>query len=160
MSCMGAASKELVSAVREFNRFYTREIGVLDEGILRSPFSLTEVRIFFELAHRERATATELARELGIDPGYLSRILSGFETNGLVTRRTSEFDGRQSVIELTPSGAAAFSPLDERQSREVEEMLDRLSPGERTRLATAMQAIQEVLGSRSEAGQSYVLRPP
>src|ERR687884_513277 len=94
----------VVSAVRRFNRFYTRRIGVLDEGHLRSPFSLAEVRILYELAHRDEVTAAELAKELGLDAGYLSRIVRRFQKQGLVARRTSAADGRQRHLRLTAAG--------------------------------------------------------
>ena len=100
-----------VATVRRFNRFYTRQIGVLHEGLLGSPFSLTEGRVLYELAHRERPTATQLARDLDLDPGYLSRILRDFEQRGLLARTPSEVDGRQSLLALTPRGREAFAPL-------------------------------------------------
>src|SRR6201998_3945808 len=98
--------EDRVASVRRFSRFYTRRIGVLHEGLLGSPLSLTEGRVIWELAQRETATAGELAGELGLDAGYLSRILSGFERRGLIDRRPSDRDGRQSDIALTEAGRA------------------------------------------------------
>src|SRR5439155_555661 len=100
-----------VAAVRRFNRFYTKRIGLLHEGYLESPFSLSEVRVLYELAHRERPTATELAAELGLDAGYLSRILHRFEKRGLVTPRPSKSDGRQCLQSLAAGRRKAFPPL-------------------------------------------------
>src|SRR5262252_8701926 len=90
-----------VAAVRRFNRFYTRRIGVLQEGFLKTPFSLTEGRVLYELAHQEPVTASALARDLDLDPGYLSRILKGFEARGMIERMTSAEDARQSLVSLT-----------------------------------------------------------
>src|SRR3984893_796673 len=101
-----------IDHVRGFNRFYTRTIGVLQDGYLQSPFSLAEVRVLYELAHRQRATATELARELDLDAGYLSRILNGFDRRGLIERTRSARDGRESVLSLTRLGQDAFTPLE------------------------------------------------
>src|ERR1700694_2148124 len=99
-----------VADVRRFNRFYTRQIGLLQEGDLKSPFSRSEGRVLYELAHRERPTATELGRDLGLDAGYLSRILAGFQKRGLLKRTQSKNDGRQSHLALTQRGQAAFAP--------------------------------------------------
>jgi DNA-binding MarR family transcriptional regulator len=112
-----------VDAVRGFNRFYTKQIGVLHEGLLGSPYSLTEVRVLYELAHRERPTAAELGKELGLDAGYLSRLLRGFERQGLVTKARSKSDGRQSLLSLTAQGRKAFAPLNARSHDEVAAML-------------------------------------
>src|SRR5262249_18647332 len=102
---MGADAREdRITAVRRFDRFFTRQIGALREGWLHSPYSLTEARILFELAHQESLTASDLCRELGLDPGYLSRMLASFEQRGLVERARSESDGRQRLLRLTAAG--------------------------------------------------------
>src|ERR1700680_3323853 len=111
MSGPEPAAEKRIDDVRRFNRFYTRTIGVLQDGYLRSPFSLAEVRVLYELAHRQRATGTELARELDLDPVYRSRILGGFDRRGLLDRTKSDRDGRESVLTLTPIGHEAFTPL-------------------------------------------------
>ncbi len=151
---------ERVDAVRRFNRFYTKQIGVLHEGLLRSPFSLTEVRVLYELAHREKPTAAELGKELGLDPGYLSRILRGFEKRGLVGKVPSEADGRQSHLTLTARGREVFAPLNARSHDEVSAMLSKLSAVEQHRLIEAMRTIEKLLGARPEPKVPYLLRPP
>jgi DNA-binding MarR family transcriptional regulator/N-acetylglutamate synthase-like GNAT family acetyltransferase len=148
-----------VTAVRGFNRFYTKTIGVLSEGLLDTPFSLAEARVIYELAQRETATAAGLSKELGLDPGYLSRILAGFKRKALIQRRPSPTDGRQTLLQLTKRGRAAFSRLDRASRKEVQTLLDRLSPDEQGRLLKAMEAIQSLLGPRPAQTASYVLRP-
>ena len=149
-----------IAAVRRFSRFYTRQIGVLHEGLLGSPFSLTEGRVVYELAQREGATATELGGELGLDAGYLSRILRGFEERGLIGRRPSATDGRQSVLSLTERGREAFAAIDARSRDEIAAMLAKLSPADQGRLVEAMGAIEGLLGApRSEPKVPYILRP-
>jgi DNA-binding MarR family transcriptional regulator/GNAT superfamily N-acetyltransferase len=148
-----------VDAVRRFNRFYTKQIGVLHEGLLGSPFSLTEVRVLYELAHREKPTATELGKELGLDAGYLSRILRGFKKRGLVTKMPSKADGRQSLLSLTARGRKTFAPLNTRSSDEVAAMLRKLPAVEQSRLIEAMHTIEELLGGRPEPKVPYLLRP-
>jgi DNA-binding MarR family transcriptional regulator/N-acetylglutamate synthase-like GNAT family acetyltransferase len=149
-----------IVAVRQFNRFYTRQIGLLEEGLLKSAFSLTEVRVLYELAHRAGPTATELARDLGLDGGYLSRILKKFETRGLLTRQPAEQDARQSVLALTAAGREAFDPLDRASHDEVAAMLVPLSAGERQAMVKAMRTVQRLLGGLPEDKVPYVLRPP
>ena len=149
-----------VAAMRRFNRFYTQQIGVLQEGLLDSPFSLTESRVLYELAHRAQPTATELGVELALDPGYLSRILRKFEQQGLVEKLPSESDARQSLISLTPAGQAAFTPLNERSRGQVGDFLARLSLDDQRRLIAAMQSITGLLSERAEDRTApYVLRP-
>src|SRR5579863_5774428 len=126
-----------VQAVRHFNRFYTRHIGVLHEHLLKSEYSLTEVRVLYELAHRQAPTASELMKDLGLDRGYLSRLLAGFEKRGLIERVTSELDARQSHIRLTRKGRAAFAPLDEASNRDVRAMLQGLPDAEQSALVGA-----------------------
>src|SRR5881275_2311491 len=133
-------SRELerrVEAARRFNRFYTRQIGLLRRGAYESPFSLTEVRVLYELAHRDKPTATELGRELGLDAGYLSRMLRGFEKRGLVARTRSAVDGRQSHLTLTAQGRKVFAPLNARSHDEVAAMLGGLSSAGQARVADA-----------------------
>src|SRR5215207_2003306 len=116
-----------VDAVRRFNRFFTRQIGVLREGLLHSPYSLTEARIIFEVANRDSLTASDLCHELGLDAGYLSRILARLENQGIIYKVQSESDGRQRLLRLTDQGREAFALLDRRSRDEVAEMLNDLS---------------------------------
>jgi DNA-binding MarR family transcriptional regulator/N-acetylglutamate synthase-like GNAT family acetyltransferase len=147
-----------VGVVRRFNRFYTRRIGVLDERHLRSPFSLAEVRVLYELAHRENTTASELGRVLGLDAGYLSRILRAFEKRGLLTRAPSTADARQSLLRLKKAGRDAFASLDARASAEVAAMVGALSDVEQRRVVSAMRTIEELLGGQLAERPPYVLR--
>jgi DNA-binding MarR family transcriptional regulator/N-acetylglutamate synthase-like GNAT family acetyltransferase len=147
-----------IQTVRAFNRFYTRQIGVLREWLLKSPFSLTELRVLYELAHRQQLTATELCQLLGLDPGYLSRILRGFEKRGLLRKSASESDGRQSLLGLTASGKQTFGTLDARQSEEVSTMLSRLPAAAQTQLVQAMRVIENVLGNVPQPKTPYILR--
>ncbi len=148
-----------VESVRRFNRFYTKRIGALDERLLKSPFSLAEARVIYELARREKATATELVGELGLDAGYLSRLLSAFKKRGLVSRKSSDTDGRISVIWLTEKGRKEFTELNERSRDEIKSLLDGLSPTDQDRLIGAMGAIEKLLGAQPEQNISYLIRP-
>jgi DNA-binding MarR family transcriptional regulator/GNAT superfamily N-acetyltransferase len=146
-----------VSAIRAFNRFYTRKIGVLD-GVASSPFSLAEARVLYELAHRQQPTATDIRKELGLDAGYMSRILRDFERRKLVSRERSKADERQRFLSLTTKGRKVFLPLDERSNRDIAAMLGELSPAERTQLVDAAQKVRRLLGDRTEAKTPYLLR--
>src|SRR5215470_15438139 len=121
-----APASQAIRAVRHFNRFYTKQIGLLQDRMLSSPFSLTEVRILYEIAHRRKPTATDLIQELGLDPGYLSRSLSKLEQLGLLQKERSPDDGRQSFLILTRKGQSTFRPLESRSNRQVARLLDRL----------------------------------
>src|SRR5215204_4408028 len=147
-----------VGAVRRFNRFWIRQIGVLREGYLESSFSLTEVRVLYELAHREETTARELGEELGLDAGYLSRILRGFEKDGLIHKRPSEADGRRRLLRLTERGREAFAPLDARSRSEIGAMLGGMSITGQERLVKAMRAIERLLSGRHDLVVPYLLR--
>lgn len=138
-----------VRAVRVFNRFYTQRIGVLGRGLLHSPYSLTEVRVLYELANGRNLTATDIQRLLDLDPGYLSRILRTFERSGMLVRKRSKNDGRQSLVRLTARGRKVFSGLDSRQSSEVGKMLEPISERGRETLIASMQAIETVLIGRN-----------
>ncbi|TPI18009.1 bifunctional helix-turn-helix transcriptional regulator/GNAT family N-acetyltransferase [Mesorhizobium sp. B4-1-1] len=151
--------KERIDTVRSFNRFYTRQIGLLDEGLLRSPFSLTEARVLYELAHRDGLVASDLIRELGLDPGYVSRLLKKFEERGLVEREATEADARRASIALTPAGRQAFAPLNQDSHDQVRALLDRLAPVDQERLVKAMRTVQELLGDKPEPTEAYILRP-
>lgn len=152
-----------IDTVRRFNRFYTRAIGVLQEGWLHSSFSLTEARVLYELAHRDKPTATVVCNSLELDAGYLSRILSAFEKRGLVEKTPSEDDGRQSLLALTAEGRRQFAPLEVRTIQQVRSMLEKLSENEQRQLIGAMQTIEKLLAPakkpESGAKASYLLRP-
>ena len=148
-----------IEAIRQFNRFYTQKIGVLQEGLLDSPFSLTEVRVLYELSHSERGVASELSKDLGLDPGYLSRILSSFKAKGLIDATPSKQDGRQSILQLTEQGKTAFAPLNARARDEIGILLDSLTDNEQIRLIKAMESIKELLSIRPKNRMPYLLRP-
>ncbi|MEX3964560.1 GNAT family N-acetyltransferase [Paraburkholderia sp. EG286B] len=143
--------------VRRFNRFYTRQIGVLHEHLLESEFSLTEVRILYELAHRDGLTTSDLCRELGLNAGYMSRVIAGFEKKGLVVKQRSETDARVSELALTAAGRDTFEPLNVASRNEVMAMLERLTDAEQQQLVDAMAQVHGLLG---ESTASYVLRDP
>jgi len=149
-----------VEDIRRFNRFYTRQIGVLQEKLLRSPFSLSEARVIYELAHHEKATATELIKELGLDAGYLSRILRSFMKHGLIDKKPSEGDARQSLLWLTEKGQEAYARLNAASHNEIEAMLADLSVEERHLLTGAMHTIERLIGAQLEQKVSYILRSP
>jgi DNA-binding MarR family transcriptional regulator/GNAT superfamily N-acetyltransferase len=149
-----------VASVRRFNRFYTQTIGALDEVLLQSPFTLAEARVLYELAHRDRPAARDLVRELHLDPGYLSRILSGFRRQGLVERARAASDGRRSHLSLTASGRAAFAPLDARSREAVGALLAPLAESAQRRLTAAMRSIEELLDPAPAETEPFVLRPP
>src|SRR5271169_3707663 len=148
-----------VEAVRQFNRLYTKKIGVLHNGYLGTQFSLAEARVLYELAHRENPTASEIGKALDLDLGYLSRILRSFEGRGLLARARSERDGRQSLLSLTAEGKEAFATLDQRSQDEIGKLLKDVGSDDRSRLVTAIQQIEALLGERSEARTPYLLRP-
>jgi DNA-binding MarR family transcriptional regulator/GNAT superfamily N-acetyltransferase len=148
-----------VESVRSFNRYYTRQIGLLHEGLLQSPFSLTEVRVLYELAHRHLPTATDVGKDLGLDAGYLSRILQTFQRRGWLERVRSKTDARQSLLSLTKRGKVAFVPLDRMASEEVATMLQKLAEPEQRRLVAAMTTIESLLGPRTGPRVPYLLRP-
>jgi DNA-binding MarR family transcriptional regulator/GNAT superfamily N-acetyltransferase len=144
-------------AMRRFNRFYTRLIGVLDEGHLDSPYSLSAVRVLYELVHRNGLTANRLARELGLDSGYLSRILARLRKRGLTTSSPSPEDARRAELSLTAAGRAEFQPLYDRSQAKNVALLEPLAPAERRRLLKAMRSIEEILGEAPPA--PWLLRP-
>src|SRR4051812_18135739 len=150
-----------VKAVRGFNRFYTQRIGVLDP-YLGSELSLTEVRVLYELAHRDQPTATELGRDLALDAGYLSRILRRFEGKGWLARSPSPADARQSLLQLTEAGYGAFAPLQQKSRDEAADLLAALQPSDRPKLIAAMSAVQQLLGPADHAApaRTIVLRDP
>jgi DNA-binding MarR family transcriptional regulator/GNAT superfamily N-acetyltransferase len=147
-----------IVAVRRFSRFYTRHLGLLGERLLKSTFSLTEARILYELAARPTVTATELSRELGVDPGYLSRILKNFENRGFISRSVAPGDGRQALLRLTDAGHAAFDPLDQASRKQIFEMLCHLSPAEGARLVRAMRTVERLMSQPRQSADPVVLR--
>lgn len=157
---MGEATDDQVAAVRAFTRFYTRVIGILEEGLLQTPYSVTEARILFELAQRQTTDLAELRQSLGVDAGYLSRILSRFETDGLITRERSAVDGRRQVLRLTDRGRDVFATLDQRSAEQVTALLDRVAEADRQRLVAAMETIRSLLDTTRTLPRAVVLRAP
>lgn len=157
-----AATKvDPILAVRRFNRFYTHRIGALDEGHLHTEFSLAEVRVLYELAHRASPTATELAGDLELDPGYLSRMLSRMERRGLLARVASSRDGRRSHLKLTAKGLSTFRKLDGRARNSVKELLEPLPDREVRRLLSSMNVVESLLREPpSSADRTFLLRSP
>ncbi len=151
---------EQAATMRAFNRFYTKAIGVLEKGYLHSPFSLTEVRVLYELCHRGPTTAAALGRELGLDAGYLSRLLGRFDAKGLVRRQASADDGRRSIIVLTDLGRATYDPLEAKASEEIAGLLRRLPPTGRDRLMQALATVRQVLEPGDAASSPWLLRGP
>jgi DNA-binding MarR family transcriptional regulator/GNAT superfamily N-acetyltransferase len=153
-----AAVNDPIQTIRRFNRFYTRQIGVLQEHLLQSEFSLSEVRVLYEIAHRENITAKDLCQDLGLDRGYVSRMLRGFKSHGLVRINPSADDRRCQFLSLTARGHKVFDPLDQRQSREVAGILDRLLPNQQRKFLTAIRDIEAVLASANPPVTPYVIR--
>jgi DNA-binding MarR family transcriptional regulator/N-acetylglutamate synthase-like GNAT family acetyltransferase len=148
-----------IAAVRRFTRFYTRQIGLLQEGLLDSAFSLTEARVLYELAHRDPVTATALAADLDLDPGYLSRILRRFGEDRLVAKKRAPNDARQSLVAITAKGRKAFAPLNKGSHDQVAALLGKLASAEQERVVAAMAAVEALLGARAPERPPYLLRP-
>jgi DNA-binding MarR family transcriptional regulator/N-acetylglutamate synthase-like GNAT family acetyltransferase len=148
-----------VQAVRRFNRFYTRRIGVLNEGLVQSPFSLAEARVLYELANRQQPTASELSRELRLDPGYLSRLLRRLEKQGLLEREPAPGDARQTLLRLSRRGRETFAELDSKSHDEVAALLGELAQPGRENLVQAMGRIERLLGGTPNPTEPYLLRP-
>jgi DNA-binding MarR family transcriptional regulator/GNAT superfamily N-acetyltransferase len=160
MAIQAPSVAQRIAAVRRFNRFYTQNLGVLQHGWLDSPFSLTEARVLYEIKQRDRATASEIARDLDLDAGYLSRILRRFHKSGLIRKDVSPDDGRQSFLSMTARGRKTFDPLETRTERQVGAMLGRLTAPERDHLVSAMRAIETMIGSEPKALSDIILRQP
>lgn len=158
MSVESDALERQIAVVRRFSRFYTRQLGLLNKGLYKTRYSLTEARIIFELAQRDGLTASDLARELSLDAGYLSRLLKKFHIKGLLDRSVSPQDGRQAVLALTAQGRDLFQALNRYSHEEVAAMLAGLSGGERQSLVGAMQKVQHLMGPREDSGQPYLIR--
>jgi DNA-binding MarR family transcriptional regulator/GNAT superfamily N-acetyltransferase len=152
-------AREAVSRVRRFNRFYTRRIGVLQEGYSGGPFSLAESRVLYEIGQRNKPTATEIARDLGLDAGYLSRILKAFEVRGYIAREPSPTDARQTLLSMTQRGRKAFAPIEAHTVKEVSAMLEALTADEQECLTRALATVETLLGDNEEPRVPYILRP-
>ncbi|MFW9794549.1 MAG: GNAT family N-acetyltransferase [Candidatus Thorarchaeota archaeon] len=148
-----------IADIRGFNRFYTRKIGLLNQGLLRTKFSLTQARIIFELAQQDETVSTDLVKELDIDPSYLSRILRSFEMEGIIKKTRSQKDNRQRILTLTPKGRKFYRKLNERSGQEIREMLLNLSSENQQRFLNATNTIHEILEPTELADSSYLLRP-
>jgi len=147
-----------IAAVRRFSRFYTRQLGLLQESLVHTRFSLTEARVLYELAHREPTTATALAADLDLDHGYLSRILRRFGEAGLVSKKRTANDGRQNLIAITAKGRKAFAPLNKGSHHQVAELLGKLSPAEQARVVSAMATVESLLQPSAQKPSMVLLR--
>ena len=147
-----------VQTIRRFNRFYTRQIGVLHEHLLESQFSLTEVRVLYEIAYRENATAKDLCHDLGLDRGYVSRMLQTFEQHGWIKTAPSPDDRRRQFLSLSAKGRKVFDPLERRSSEEVAAMLARLSPNQQKQFVGAIRDIESVLNPGEPSATPYFVR--
>ena len=158
------ASQQTIAAVRRFNRFYTRQIGVLRKNYLDSPYSLGEMRVLYELAQNEKLTASDIARTLDLDMGYLSRLLRNFEKRGLINRKTSASDARQSHLALTARGRKMFAPMEQRSQQYAASMLAELDDTQQKQIVSAMNAIETLLAgapaAKADTGRTYTLREP
>ena len=157
---METVGSSRTAALRRFNRFYTRRIGVLHEKLADTRFSLTESRLLWELAHRDRTTAVELARDLDLDPGYLSRLLRALKEQKLIRSERSTSDARHLHLSLTSAGRRAFAPLDRQSEAEVAALLAGLPDGEQRRLLRATAEIEALLGASERAPSPWLLRSP
>jgi DNA-binding MarR family transcriptional regulator/GNAT superfamily N-acetyltransferase len=151
-------SEQEVAAVRAFNRFYTRKLGVLDQQLLKSPFSLSEARVLYELANREDLSAKQIGAELGLDTGYLSRIVQNFDENGLITRKPLPADRRQFQLALTAKGRQTFAQLERSMQDDIGAMLSALPRGGSQKLVGAMAEIERLLGVSGAAAAPAILR--
>src|ERR1700733_5259096 len=151
-----------IASVRRFNRFYTRQIGVLRKTFLDSPYSLGEARVLYELASGRSSTATEIGRALDLDAGYLSRLLRNFEKRGLIERKASAHDARQSHLRLSARGRKAYAPLEQRSQRDTGALLGKLAAAEQARLIVAMTTIETLLRGETQTTPQpgYILRAP
>lgn len=147
-----------VRAIRQFNRFYTRQLGLLDAHLLHSPLSLGEARVLYEIATRDAPLASQITSELGLDAGYLSRIVSSFVRRGLVVRKKSESDSRQSPLNLTARGKKLFGELQRETNSQVASLLSRLQPDGLERLIASMQVIQRTLDTNPDSEPKITLR--
>lgn len=160
MAANVAQDAQRIAAVRRFNRFYTQKLGVLQPAWLGSPFSLSEARVLYEIKQRSGATASDIARDLGLDAGYLSRILRRFHKGGLIRRRICATDRRQCFLSLTARGGRAFDPLDKRAKQEVGALLAPLTAAEKDRLVASMGAIEAMIAAKPKAASEIILREP
>jgi DNA-binding MarR family transcriptional regulator/GNAT superfamily N-acetyltransferase len=159
MSDLPSGLSNDAAVFRRFNRMYTRLIGTLNEGLLNSPYSLAEARVLYELATRDAPAAREIAEELGMDAGYMSRLLGKFERDGLLKRKASELDGRYADLMLTARGRAAFKKLDALSQAQAQGVLNDLSPSARMELIEGMRRIEAILTKTDRTRLPYVLRP-
>ncbi|OUM97222.1 MAG: MarR family transcriptional regulator [Thermobacillus sp. ZCTH02-B1] len=153
-----ADSEERIAAVRRFHRFFTRRLGALGEGLLHPPYSLTESRIICEIAIRDTVIAADLAKDLGLDRGYLSRMLVRLEQDGLIRKVPSPSDGRRRLLRLTPEGERVYARLEHLAKEEIAELLGSLSGRDQRRLIQAMSTIERLLGEGWKDSEPYVLR--